>query len=108
MNRREQILNLFKFCMCNQSLCAECPNLKQDIVKCKDLNTEAFDIINELLEENEALRADLEKMAKTRSDCSVCDHYNIDGPRPDCELNGWHCEWKWRGVEKYKKEELFE
>ena len=65
-------------------------------------------IINELLEENEALRADLKKMAETRNDCSVCDHYNIDGPRPDCELNGWHCEWKWRGVERYKKEELFE
>lgn len=104
MNRREQLFALFEACVCNEEFCNVCPNREQGIVKCDKFAHEVLNMCRDAIEENEALKADMQLMAETRSDCIVCDHYVTSGPKPDCELNGWHCDWKWRGLEKARRE----
>lgn len=102
MNRHEQVLALFRMCHCDDVFCDECPNSTEAIIKCIDVHQYIFDMCGRLIEENTALKADMQKMAETRSDCAVCDHFINAGNKPGCELNGWHCDWRWRGIEKFK------
>lgn len=104
MTKQEQLLALFKACMCDEDFCNVCPNQNREIIDCDQISETLIKMCHELMEENAALRADIQKMAETRSDCIVCDHYIKEAAKPHCELNGWHCDWKWRGLEKYKAE----
>ena len=104
MDKREQILSLFQMCHCEYAFCDECPNRDEGIIECYRLFRFVNKMCLDLINENAALMADMQKMAETRSDCVVCDHYTQIGNKPGCELNGWHCEWRWRGIEKFKND----
>ena len=54
--------------------------------------------IQQLEQELDALRADLEAVCEVVNTCLACGHYRTDWQKPGCELNDLTCKWSWRGV----------